>query len=212
MPELDGLSDNYGSTAGAAGSGQGGAGAGQGGSGSTMSCVDGCAIMYIPFATGSAGQFFTINLDITNGVDLSTSVLTARLRTLQGSSETIQFYASALPNFNFNGAAAKAPLSSFANGGTITMDLTSTGAWDHTKVMSFGFSIAGAGIAETVQILVEEVTITNSSAVGPWLFTNQADVNENTNVDPNFYTPNILFANPYNAVPGAKGIWMMPSP
>lgn len=191
--------------------GSGDAGAGEGGSGPTQTCVDGCAIMYIPFAAAGSGQFFTINLDFTNGVDLSTAIVSARLRTLQGTSQLIQLYATALPGFNFHGTA-QTSLASLANGGTLTMDLTNTGSsWDNTKVRSFGFLIDGT-IAETVQILVEEVTITNSTAVGPWLFTKQADVNESAMVDPNFYTPNILFANPYNQVPGAKGIWMMPSP
>jgi len=191
--------------------GSGDAGAGEGGSGPTKTCVDGCAIMYVPFVTGGSGQFFTINLDFMNGVDLSTAIVSARLRTLQGTSQLIQLYATALPDFNFHGTA-KTSLASLANGGTLTMDLTNTGSsWDNTKVRSFGFLIDGT-IAETVQILVEEVTITNSPTVGPWLFTKQADVNESSMVDPTFYTPNIFFANPYQQVPGAKGIWMKPSP
>jgi hypothetical protein len=168
--------------------------------------------MYAPFQSAGDRQFFTINLDIANGVDLSTSVLTARLRTVQGSAETIQMYASALPSYAFYPSPPIVSVASFASGGTITMDLTNTGSWDHTKVMSFGFLIAGSGTPETLQILVEDITITNSATVGPWLFKKATDVNPMTNVDANYNTPNILFANDYNHVNGAKVIWVPPSP
>jgi len=185
--------------------------AGDTGSGPPIACEDGCAIMYVPFAMATERQFFTINLNVTSGVDLSTSVLTARVRTLQGTTETIQMYASALPNYNFYGSAAVVPVASLAGGGTLTMDLSSTGTWDHTKVMSMGFLIAGAASPDTLQVLVEDITITNSPTVGPWLFTMQSDVNENTNVGDNYNTPNVLFANAYNRVVGARGIWVKPS-
>jgi hypothetical protein len=207
-----GPAGGYGGVQGEAGSGE--PGGGEAGSGPAIHCVDGCAILYLPFDMASEQQFFTINLDTANGVNLSTSVLTAHVRTLQGSAETIHLYASALPNFKFNGTAPSATVASLANGGTLTMDLTNTnaGTWDNTKVISIGFLISAAATPETVQILVEDVTVTNSTTFGPWLFTMQADVNETSTVASNYNTPNILFANNYNTVPGARGIWVPPSP
>jgi hypothetical protein len=60
--------------------------------------------------------------------------------------------------------------------------------------------------------LVEDVTITNSTTFGPWLFTMPADVNESSTLDAAYYTPNIFFANQYQRVPGAKAIWIPPYP
>ena len=177
---------------------------------SSIPCIDGCALLYLPFAaTCPTSPFFTINLDIANGVNLSTAVITAKVRALDftGTNESIRFYASALPNYAFYAASAVS-ISSLVNGGTLTMDLTNTPGWDHTKVMSFGFNIGGSDTSPTIWLLVEEITITGSSTAGPWLFRNAADVNESSNVGANFATPNIIFANNYNHLPGQKAKWI----
>ena len=189
------------------------------GAGPNLPCTDGCALLDIPPDIGFS-QFFTINLDLTNGVDLSDSVLTAHLRTIDftGTTETIQFYASATGFAFFNNNNATVELSSLSDGGTLTMDLTSTGTWDNTHVISFGFLLHGGSTAVTNQVLVEDISVAVKAdpeampKVGPWLFTKESDVNEATaeTIDTMYSTPNVIFANPYMPVTGAQAIWVPP--
>lgn len=175
-------------------------------------CADGCALLYVPFdsSTGSS-QYFTINLNIANGVDLSQSVLTAHLRNAgsEPTTASIQIYASAIPSYAFYGAQSL-PVSSLDGGGTLTLDLTNTGAWDNTKVISFGFLIQAGGSPVPVSILIEEVLITNTDTYGPWLFTQASDVNDES-VAASFNDPDIIFANAYNRIEGAKATWVAAS-
>lgn len=194
---------------------------GAAGAGPALPCVDGCALVYIP-PLANFSQFYTINLDLNAGVDLSDSVITAHIRAIDftGGSDNIQLYASAT-GFSFYGNnGATLPLSSLADGGVLTMDLTSTGTWDAKHTISFGFLLHGSSVASTVQVLVEDVMIAVKAdpmamtKVGPWLFTKKSDVNEaSAETIPGTYSDqNIIFANPYMAVAGAKAIWVPPGP
>jgi hypothetical protein len=181
-------------------------------------CTDGCAILNVP-PSANFQQFFTINLDLNNGIDLSDSVFTAHVHAVDftGSSEAIQFYASAT-GFAFYGNTTQVPLSTLVNGGTLTMDLTSTAGWDNTKVISFGFLLHGASVPKTVQVLVEDITVavkadpSATPKVGPWLFTQEADVNETPaeQVPSTYSATNIIFGNPFQAVTGAQAVWQGP--
>ena len=205
--------------------GNGGTGGGTGGSGIGGAvngpCIDGCVLLYVPGVTNFQ-QFFTINLNLADGLDLSTVLIQARVRAIDfaGTSENVQFYASATPgSFSFYGAGT-VPLSTMANGVIMSMDLTNTGGWDHTDVISFGFLIHGASSASpaSVQLLVEDIVATVKAdppatpPAGPWAFTMQSDVNENNAEDiPGTYNvQNVIFANPYSAVVGARAVWVPP--
>lgn len=195
--------------------------AGAGGAGPDLPCTDGCVLLYIP-PSANFQQFFTINLDLTNGFDLSDSVFTAHLRAIDftGTSESIQFYASATNYAFWGNGGVSAPISTLTGGGTLTMDLTNTPGWDSTHTISFGFLLRGAQTTTTVQVLVEDITVAVKAdpqatpKVGPWLFTQQSDVNEATaeTIDAMYGVDNVIFANPYNAVTGAKAKWVPAGP
>jgi len=226
------------SAGGKAGAGQGGRGGsggtsgtgGSAGGGPLPACPgDGCVLLTIPASTATPPpkigyqQFFTINLDLTAGVDLSDSVITARVRALDfnGTTETVQLYASALPNYNFWGSAGSVALSTLAAGGTLTMDLTNTGTgWDAKHAVSLGVLFKGGSSLALVKLLIEDIQATvkaDPSATpkyGPWLFAKQTDVNENPveQVPGTFATPNVIFPNPYQTVPTTQALWVAPSP
>jgi len=209
--------------------GTGGRG-GTGGSGGVLAVCpgDGCALLTIPADTAKPApavgyqQFVTINLDIAAGVDLSDSVISAKVRAIdfKGTTETVQLYASALPSFNFFGNnGITASLSSLANGGTLTMDLTSTGTWDAKHAISFGLLFHGGSSLSLVKLLVEDITVaikadsTPNPKYGPWLFKKQSDVNESVvdKIPGDYNTPNVIFPNAYQAVPGTQALWVAPS-
>jgi hypothetical protein len=195
--------------------------AGAGGAGPDLPCTDGCVLLYVP-PSANFQQFFTINLDLANGYDLSDSVFTAHLRAIDftGTSESIQFYASATNYAFWGNGGVSAPLSTLTDGGTLTMDLTNTPGWDSTHTISFGFLLRGAQTTTTVQVLVEDISVAVKAdpqatpKVGPWLFTQESDVNEATaeTIDVMYGVNNVIFANPYNAVTGAKAKWEPPGP
>jgi hypothetical protein len=203
-----------------AGSGGAMAGAGAGGAAPVGPCEDGCALLYIP-PTPNFAQFFTINLDLSSGFDLSDSVFTARVRAIDytGSGDIIQFYASST-GYAFFGGTTNATVASLVNGGTLTMDLTSTPGWDSTHTISFGFLLHGSATPTTVQILVEDITVTVKAdptatpKVGPWLFTQPTDVNDAAaeTISTTYSDQNIIFANPYMPAMGSKAIWEPPNP
>jgi len=219
--------------------GQGGSGAtsgtagGSGGSGGAApppSCPgDGCVLLRIPGDTAIPAppvdytQFVTINLDLDAGVDLSDSVITAHVRAIgfKGTTETIQLYASAQPNFNYWGNAANLSVSAIADGGTLSMDLTDTGTtWDAKHVVAIGLLVRGGSSLTTIQILVEDIIATVKAdptatpKYGPWLFTQQTDVNETPaeQISGSFAEPNVIFPHPYQAVTGTQTLWLAPSP
>ncbi|HET7544619.1 MAG TPA: hypothetical protein VFK05_32340 [Polyangiaceae bacterium] len=223
-----GGSGGTGATAGTAGSNGTG---GSAGTGPLPACPgDGCALITIPADTAMPApatgyqQFVTINIDLAVGADLSDSIVTAQLRAIDftGTTETVQLYASALPSFNFWGnKGMTVPLSNLATSTTLSMDLTDTGTgWDNKKVVSVGLLFKGGSKLATVKVLVEDVKVTikaDSTAnpkYGPWLFTKSSDVNQDLaeKIPGGYSTPNVIFPNPYQAVPGTQVLWVAPTP
>ena len=218
------------------GTGVGGTGAtsGTGGSGGAAPLPpcpgDGCVLLTIPGDTASPAppvnyqQFVTINLDLNAGVDLSDSVITAHVRAIgfKGTTETIQLYASAVPNFNYWGNAAKLSVSAIADGGTLIMDLTDTAGttWDAKHAMAIGLLVRGGSSLSTIQILIEDIIATVKAdpaatpKYGPWLFTRRTDVNETLAeaISASNGVPNVIFPHPYQAVTGTQTLWVAPGP
>ena len=234
-----------GGSAGKGGTGGGGRG-GTGGTGGTAGAVvggsgpiagagplppcpgDGCALIVVPADTAmpvpkvNYKQYVTINLNYSAGVDLSDSIITAHVRAIdfKGTTEAVQLYSSAL-NFAFWGNnGVMLPLSTIADGGTLTMDLTNTGGWDSKHVVTIGLLMQGGSSLSAVKLLVEDITATVKAdptatpKYGPWLFKQQTEVNENPaeSISTTYSIPNIIFANPYEAVPGSRVLWVPPTP
>lgn len=211
------------------GGGRGGTG-GSGGAPLPPCPGDGCVLLTIPADTAKPvpavgyQQFITINLDIAAGVDLSDSIITAHIRAIdfRGTTETVQLYASALPNYDFWGNnGATLAISTIAGGGTLTMDLTNTGTdWDATHAISIGLLFHGGSSLSTVKLLVEDITATVKAdptatpKYGPWLFTKRADVNQDPveKIPASYNVPNVIFPNAYQAVTGTQALWVPPTP
>jgi len=220
-----------GGSAGKGGTGGTAGGGGAGGIGPLPACPgDGCALIVIPADTATPApvvaykQYFTINIDLSAGVDLSDSIITTHVRAIdfKGTTETVQLYASALPAFAFWGnRSMTVPLSTLAGGAELTMDLTGdTGSWDAKHVISVGLLFSGGSKLSTVKLLVEDFTATVKAdptaapKAGPWLFAQQSEVNETPaeSVPSTYNVKNILFGNPYQAVPGARPLWVAAGP
>lgn len=201
-----------GTSAGAAGmAGLGGAGglggsggdagtAGAGGAGGEPSgsrtCVDGCAVLHVPFTGPNQGQFFTVTV----AGDFSDAVVTVKVRATElGGGASIMLYALAEPNYDYWNGTVPVTASSIAAGTTLTMDLTGpTPDWDKTKVVAFGilvFTAASEASYGPVSFEVEEI-LADGTNFGPWLF------------DDGTYTG--LAVNPFDGTPGSTIEWVGP--
>lgn len=178
---------------GAAGNGGTGGTGGVGGEGGLppTGCVDGCALLDVPFAgSSSQTQFFTIAVPTT---DLTGAKITAIIRVLdyQGASGYVKVYATTQAFAYCCYTAPLYVLSSLTAPTTIELDLAAAPVdWDSTNVGEIGIQVAGSAVP--VRLVLEEIRVSNDT-LGPYAFESSLQG---------------LAVNSYMPVPGATVTWI----
>jgi hypothetical protein len=183
--------------------------------GAAAGCSDGCAELKVPFTAYKSAQAFEIYLAAPT--DLSTGVVTVKLRTTAGKAGGIQVaLKNGAPDYAW-GQTKWLGISETvkADWTTITLDASAPGemgttAFDKTKVTIIAIQIAAGdpwysdtamtmvdqtALINPTVVQVDEITVAGATGVGPYTFTaNVTDLNVGT----------------YMPVTGATATWLPP--